>query len=823
MSSWHPYFRRREPRPTLGERSFQSDGKFVDFTNVPPPEHGHPDPVADVIARFDDRAAAAVVAAVGIDALDDKGKPARLRRRPPITWTTVAGLSHPDKPWYQDQDLSEFKWYAWGSPGFYLLLSKCLGAMAYEDYFPSTKWTTVRPFVSGTIPSATNGYCGTLGPGQEGTVDLVTKDQTEGNYDMNQQHLLPLAYRYYDELEPPHRERLIRVCLARGIIDRINRPTGYTSGSLPNDWTRIGYVSPLGAHKSLGETENHILMMLATRYLTNQLLYQRTHHISHDNRRNAADGGPSCFDLVLSLLRNILRDDFSEYNAKSYQEETRWALLNLCSFAYDHEVRLAARMVLDYLAARMAVSSSELRRMVPFRRRNEGDNVKRDKDGFMRVPLLNTHGADPMGPNYAIQTGNTRACLANKNTTRATWGIQGSNQGLVIEAESSYRVPPSVLDLFLNNRHRRFHQRLHRTPRNEAGGGRNVDNHELYAGSPSYLITAGGEEATYAIDPHFAGFVIGDQAQQLGVAVTTSFMPTTGFAGKRTLLDRADHLIQFGAFATPGLFSGGRNYGVAPDFACGHQIWIPSWVKIAKGAPGFSFADHGSAPSGGPGFYVAILQQDGLALMEAFDTWLHPGVSFADWRAVVLARNGGLQLRSNTPARYRTWNKNEIEFVIWRSGERDGVPFGARVLSIAYGGIDPQDATGDAGNVTNRFLNGTVLSSPNEAVIEIRNPFLGTKIRLDMNSRKFPRRTDEHGRLEWAGGHEEVWVDADWTGPSEGDVCRPCTTVAAAEAVVDAGGTVRVVPGTSHDRASLGVTKRYRIEAPIGGAVIGKK
>ena len=125
--------------------------------------------------------------------------------------------------------------------------------------------------------------------------------------------------------------------------------------------------------------------------------------------------------------------------------------------------------------------------------------------------------------------------------------------------------------------------------------------------------------------------------------------------------------------------------------------------------------------------------------------------------------------------------------------------------------------------MTNRFLNGTVLSSPNEAVIEVRNPFLGTKIRLDMNSRKFPRRTDEHGRVEWAGGHEEVWVDPEWTGPSEGDVCRPYTTVAAAEAVVDVGGRVRVIPGTSQDRAPLGVNKRYLIEAPIGGVVIGKK
>jgi hypothetical protein len=64
------------------------------------------------------------------------------------------------------------------------------------------------------------------------------------------------------------------------------------------------------------------------------------------------------------LLRNYLRDDFAEYNAKPYQSETRYALLNLCSYAYDAEVRLGARMVLDYISAHIAVSSNDLRRMV---------------------------------------------------------------------------------------------------------------------------------------------------------------------------------------------------------------------------------------------------------------------------------------------------------------------------------------------------------------------------------------------------------------------------------------------------------------------------
>ena len=165
MSSWHPYFRRRRPRPTLDERSFQSDGKFVDFTWVPPPEHGHPDPVAEVIARFDDHAAAAVVAAVGIDALDvdaedpkDRGKPARIRRRPPITWIAVpgGGLSYPKEPWSHDQDLSEFKRYAGARKALHLLLSKCLPGDGLPGLLPRHRSDTdLRALVSSTITDTT--------------------------------------------------------------------------------------------------------------------------------------------------------------------------------------------------------------------------------------------------------------------------------------------------------------------------------------------------------------------------------------------------------------------------------------------------------------------------------------------------------------------------------------------------------------------------------------------------------------------------------------------------------------------------------------------
>ena len=193
---------------------------------------------------------------------------------------------------------------------------------------------------------------------------------------MAQMYLLPMIYRHYDDMSPAAREHLLTQLLQNGRAHRPRVDDTFTRGSNPNDWGRAGFISPLGFHIDIGETENHILMILTARYLTNQLLYQRDGHQDHDNRRNG-DDSPSCYSLLLSQLRNIMIGGFSEYNAKNYQSETRWALLNLCTYAYDHEVRLGARLVLDYISAHIAVSSNNLRRLVPFRRRLDDGTSRR--------------------------------------------------------------------------------------------------------------------------------------------------------------------------------------------------------------------------------------------------------------------------------------------------------------------------------------------------------------------------------------------------------------------------------------------------------------
>ncbi len=540
---------------------------------------------------------------------------------------------------------------------------------------------------------------------------------------------------------------------------------------------------------------------------------------------------------MLASLCNILRDDFSDITQKT--TKTKLARPSSFSAAMPTTMKCAWGLAWFWTIFRRAsaVSSNDVRRMVPFRRRNEGKNVTRIY-GYLEVTLLErTFGADPMAQRFAILAGNTRAYEKGWRERPNDWSIKtnGSdgNDG-IMDALSEYRIPPSIHDLFVNDLHRRFFQRLHRVPQDDPViTGRNCDNHEIYASSPSYLITAGGSPATYAIDPHFLGTVPPEQDQQLGVAVTTSFIPTGLSAGDRTTAIGAKDLIQFSSFsADPGK---AVNYGVAPDFACGHRVDLPARCRDSinpeETRGKFSFVNKGSRitnederQGGAPGFYLALFRDGEFAAMEAFDTWLHSDLTFEQFKSSVLERNQNLiqgGLKSNVETEYTTENGNHLRFVVWNAGERDDADFGARILSIQYGAGDPMDSEGDAGNSTTQFLNGTVMNSPAEGIVEITNHFLGTTITLDMSDQDRPRRIDELGNVEEGGANHEVWVDFGWTGPNEGDFFHPFTTIASATAAVADGGVVKIMPGITNERPSF--RRRARLIAPVGGVTIGAR
>jgi hypothetical protein len=123
-----------------------------------------------------------------------------------------------------------------------------------------------------------------------------------------------------------------------------------------------------------------------------------------------------------------------------------------------------------------------------------------------------------------------------------------------------------------------------------------------------------------------------------------------------------------------------------------------------------------------------------------------------------------------------------------------------------------------------KFAHGTVLNSQQgSGIIVISNPVQGGEITVDMRDAYHPMRTSELGAVERAGSdvHEEVWVDFSSPGsvPEEGDFYHPVRSLTAAQSMVAAGGTIKIMPGSTRERVQL--TKRMTIRAVPGPATIG--
>jgi hypothetical protein len=535
-------------------------------------------------------------------------------------------------------------------------------------------------------------------------------------------------------------------------------------------------------------------------------------------------------DQILGLLRNQMRNDFAEYNARPYQEETRHALLNLYNYAYDAEVRLAAGMVLDYVSAHIAASSCDLRRLVPFRRKNDPQFFGRDPSGMIIGDMFDPQRADSMTAQFALHAGNTRAYETLRWVIPLSFGPE-----IALEAVSDHRLAPSVHDLFVNDLHRRFFQRLHRhSMLDEPGQQRNCDNMEIYCGSPSYLISAGGRPAVWSIPGRrVAGHDFHFDPDDLGVAVPISFMPTGQSAGMSSIIAEALIQITMSPYnvAAPenGITDGTNhhgtmeNYGVAPDFACGFGIHLPNWIRDDGKNP--LFVDKSSAGVGPAGFYLAIHRSNTFVVLEAFDTWRHPKVSFDDFKGAVLFNNpSGVAPQNGLAAVYTTYFGNQIHYMIWQKQdfelanhpEWDNHLIGSKILKIEYGAGDPADTLVNAGGDIDSFLSGTIMKSRNDAVVEIHNSSLGTTLTLDWSDPHHLIRTSETGEVQQAGDGYEVWVDFDWQGPMEGDFYRPFNTLEGALNVVADGGVVRMMTGARQER--LTIHKRVRLEA-AGGPV----
>ena len=434
------------------------------------------------------------------------------------------------------------------------------------------------------------------------------------------------------------------------------------------------------------ETENHVLMTETTRYLTNQLLLKEAllrgkYLAQFDNSKNGFN------EWILKRLQRFVQNDFYEYNSKPYQAYSVQALENLYNHAGDSKVKLGAQIVLDYLSAKFATQSNDLRRLAPFRRLSKN----RDLD-----PLIIN---DSESLRHAVLAGN----FGKFANLAVPFILPSGSDRMLHSGMGSYRVPDLILDMIIHKDHFPYYQRFRH------------DGAEIYASSKSFLISGGG---VFTDAPDFFTGLIE------GWAMPTILMPSVSGMLRSELIQIAGHKSNRKKF----------NLCVAPGFACGLNPVIPKripasgLVRVAD----WVFVNFKT-------YYVAVysarcdsaLCKSGAKTFGFFEAAEAGKVSFDEFRHRVIANNGWRTYRSRMENTYVTTEGNEIRFVPVLK-KRD--EWNIRAINGVV----------QSTNIKNWGLaQGTVLNAGRNGLVTVDNPYLNQRLVLDLSNPLNPNRRIE--------------------------------------------------------------------------------
>ena len=287
---------------------------------------------------------------------------------------------------------------------------------------------------------------------------------TKRDYDMALKGLMVIAYRYRALLSDEDFDY---------ILDDLV-PANIRGGHPP----AIEIVEQSFLEVDTPETENHLLMIESSRYLINQLLYDRSGgDVAFDNNGNRLTG------WLLGYLQTIAKHDFLEFSARPYARMSLHALYNLHEFARDQAIRTACEIVLDYTMVKFALSGSRGRRVSPFRRHQERINHQASD-----LNELYAEGGDQVAGFFMAYTGSIDAA-GNPAPFPAAIVFQA-----LISGTAAYRPPPAAYILALSpssapSLHRFFHGARPPLPASDDIPDAGL---EIYYRSPSFLLTAGG-------------------------------------------------------------------------------------------------------------------------------------------------------------------------------------------------------------------------------------------------------------------------------------------------------------------------------------------
>jgi hypothetical protein len=690
-----------------------------------------------------------------------------------------------------------------------------LARLAYLDYFPNEplfgetlRQEAFASLTNQTIQSLTGtDWDTTLFKDSPFEIELFRR----GDYDVVLTAYTAILYKYSEILPTEVREHLM--------TNLLNKRGPF----VPDDLSWTAFAGGALGSVSVPETENHILMIYTARFLANQLLYARTVDPLYNNDSNGMT------DWMLRHLSLNLRRDFIEYNSRPYQDYTMTALLNLYSYSREPRVKKAAQMILDYISAKVAVSSNEARRWSAWRR----------KSTYLPKADIIEGNYDPQTAFFMMLAGNTSMLASNGDERRVPgpYAYEFQWAGL-----SEYRIPAFIHDLFVTPNNRNFYQRIQ--PCFSPFGG--VCESGIYFGSPSYLISAGGMPtgSPYPIRVLGQTFTSSDD---YGVVLSTTFMPT-GFGASIKDLIRFEPLgMYYRDCSRPDdPFSGDwlpwptSNMGVAPNFACGLNLIIPAvytnelaCVKQVSSNGIWTFVNRAGSCAKDPsyGYYLALYQGTNarfaldessfflcclglcpscgpcrqyapasppFGFFEAFDARQNPQVTFDHFVNAVLNKNGSKHFYSDTTNSYVTMSEQEIQFTCHPD---------SWIVATIGGSPVPNP------NVTS----GTIINSDGNGLITIDNPVLRMRLRLDMLNPLSPHRIEEQ-LFEGS----EIWVDFNFNGISErGTYALPFNTLSEGVSnVPPGGGTLKIKASSTGERNVF--SNPMRIIAVDGRVVIGE-
>ena len=116
------------------------------------------------------------------------------------------------------------------------------------------------------------------------------------------------------------------------------------------------------------ETENHIIMVNVSKYLTNQIR-------GIDNSANGFD------DWMIDHFNILSTNFFDEYNSRPYQEFAMEPIVTLAALTTSPKVKLAGLKLIEQILATQAVQTNRMRRYSPFRRQPGYKETTESYDG----------------------------------------------------------------------------------------------------------------------------------------------------------------------------------------------------------------------------------------------------------------------------------------------------------------------------------------------------------------------------------------------------------------------------------------------------------